>query len=55
MNVEECHGEVRQTPSSYYGDSSHRDNLNQYEQLVMDVAGPSIGPFKLSMKIKLTS
>ena len=39
----ECHGEVRQTPSGYYGDSSHRDNLNQYEQLVMDAAGPSIG------------
>ncbi|KAI9123886.1 hypothetical protein K1719_005186 [Acacia pycnantha] len=26
-------------------DSSHRDNLNQYEQLVMDSAGPSIGQY----------
>jgi Transposase family tnp2/Domain of unknown function (DUF4218)/Transposase-associated domain len=41
----ECHGEVRQTPSGYYGDSSHRENLNQYEQLVMDAAGPSIGQY----------
>ena len=41
----ECHGEVRQTSSGYYGDSSHRDNLNQYEQLVMDAVGPSIGRY----------
>ncbi|KAK4276051.1 hypothetical protein QN277_019043 [Acacia crassicarpa] len=43
----EYHGEVRQTPtpSGYYGDSSHRDNLNLYEQLVMDAAGPSIGRY----------
>ncbi|KAI9074357.1 hypothetical protein K1719_043651 [Acacia pycnantha] len=43
--MEGNHDRIRQTPSGYYGDSSHRDNLNQYEQLAMDAAGPSIGQY----------
>ncbi|KAK4263613.1 hypothetical protein QN277_029002 [Acacia crassicarpa] len=42
MKDYECwkyHGEVQQTPSGYYRDSSNRNNLNQYEQLIMDTAG----------------
>ncbi|XP_061367419.1 uncharacterized protein LOC133310502 [Gastrolobium bilobum] len=40
------HGEIRQAHAiqgGYYGETSQRNNLNEYEQLVMDAAGPSIG------------
>ncbi|XP_061371827.1 uncharacterized protein LOC133314366 [Gastrolobium bilobum] len=40
------HGEIRQAHAirgGYYGETSQRHNLNEYEELVMDAAGPSIG------------
>ncbi|XP_061373828.1 uncharacterized protein LOC133316129 [Gastrolobium bilobum] len=46
MEGYECwyhHGEIQHTPSGYYGESSQRKNHNEYEQLIMDAAGPSIG------------